>query len=52
MPGSVADIVWADMEKLLGEVREHIGSFRRAEIIRDGYDVVIVGAPMPVSPAC
>ena len=45
VPGSVADIVWADMEKLLGEIREHIGSFHRAEIIRDGYDVVIVGAP-------
>jgi tRNA modification GTPase len=45
VPGSVADIVWADIEKLLGEVREHIGGFHRAEIIRDGYDVVIVGAP-------
>ncbi len=45
VPGSVADIVWADMEKLLGELREHMGSFHRAEIIRDGYDVVIVGAP-------
>ena len=45
VPGSVADIVWADMEKLLGEIREHIGSFHRAEIIRDGFDVVIVGAP-------
>jgi tRNA modification GTPase len=45
VPGSVADVVWADMEKLLREVREHIGGFHRAEIIRDGYDVVIVGAP-------
>jgi tRNA modification GTPase len=45
VPGSVADIVWSDMERLLGEVREHIGGFHRAEIIRDGYDVVIVGAP-------
>jgi tRNA modification GTPase len=45
VPGSVADVVWADMEKLLEEVSEHIGGFHRAEIIRDGYDVVIVGAP-------
>jgi tRNA modification GTPase len=45
VPGSVADLVWTDMEKLLGEIREHIGSFHRSEIIRDGYDVVIVGAP-------
>ncbi len=45
VPGSVADVVWADMQKLLSEIRQHIGSFHRAEIIRDGYDVVIVGAP-------
>jgi tRNA modification GTPase len=45
VPGSVADVVWSDMRKLLSEIREHIGSFHRAEIIRDGYDVVIVGAP-------
>lgn len=45
VPGSLADIVWSDMEKLLGEIRVHIGGFHRAEIIRDGYDVVIVGAP-------
>ena len=45
MPGSVADVVWGDMGKLLAEIRGHIGSFHRAEIIRDGYDVVIVGAP-------
>ena len=45
VPGSVADIVWADMQKLLSEVRAHIGGYHRAEIIRDGFDVVIVGAP-------
>ncbi len=45
VPGSVADIVWADMQRLLSEVRAHIGGYHRAEIIRDGFDVVIVGAP-------
>jgi len=45
VPGSVADAVWMDLKKLLREIREHIDGFHRAEIIRDGYDVVIVGAP-------
>lgn len=45
VPASVADIGWADMQKLSEEIREHIGSYHRAEIIRDGFDVVIVGAP-------
>lgn len=45
VPGSVADLIWADMRKLLAEVREHAAGFHRAEIIRDGFDVVIVGAP-------
>lgn len=45
VPGSVADVVWADMQKLSAEIRAHMGSYHRAEIIRDGFDVVIVGAP-------
>ncbi|RLP23764.1 tRNA uridine-5-carboxymethylaminomethyl(34) synthesis GTPase MnmE [Mesorhizobium sp. YM1C-6-2] len=45
VPGSVADVVWADMQSLANEIRQHIGSYHRAEIIRDGFDVVIVGAP-------
>jgi len=45
VPGSVADVVWADMQSLADDIREHIGSYHRAEIIRDGFDVVIVGAP-------
>ena len=45
VPGSVADIVWSDMEKLLADIREHVSGYHRAEIIRDGFDVVIVGAP-------
>jgi tRNA modification GTPase len=45
VPGSVAEAVWMDMGKLLGQIRDHIDGYHRAEIIRDGYDVVIVGAP-------
>lgn len=45
VPGSVAQAVWADMRKLTDEIDGHIDGYRRAEVIRDGYDVVIVGAP-------
>jgi tRNA modification GTPase len=45
VPGSVSDAVWADMERLLVELEAHIGSYHRSEIIRDGYDVVIMGPP-------
>jgi tRNA modification GTPase len=45
VPGSVADQIWADIGRMSGEIRGHIAGFRRAEIIRDGFDVVILGAP-------
>jgi tRNA modification GTPase len=45
VPGSVADQIWADIERMSGEMRRHIAGFRRAEIIRDGFEVVILGAP-------
>lgn len=45
VPGSVADAIWSDMKSLKGEIETHIGAYRCAEIIRDGYDVVIVGPP-------
>lgn len=45
VPGSVADRIWADIDRMSGEIRRHIAGFRRAEIIRDGFDVVILGAP-------
>jgi len=45
IPGSVSSTVWADVVRMTDEIREHIAGFRRAEIIRDGFDVVIVGAP-------
>jgi tRNA modification GTPase len=45
VPGSVADQIWADIDRMSGEIRRHLAGFRRAEIIRDGFDVVILGAP-------
>ena len=34
-----------DIRRLSEIIRAHIGGYRRAEIVRDGYDVVIIGAP-------
>ncbi|MHA6686072.1 tRNA uridine-5-carboxymethylaminomethyl(34) synthesis GTPase MnmE [Mesorhizobium sp. A556] len=45
VPGSVADSVWRDVDALQSEMETHIEGFHAAEIMRDGYDVVIVGAP-------
>ncbi|MET3662096.1 tRNA uridine-5-carboxymethylaminomethyl(34) synthesis GTPase MnmE [Aquamicrobium ahrensii] len=45
VPGSLADTVWADMENLAEDVSTHIKGFAAAEIIQDGFKVVILGAP-------
>ncbi|TGQ35015.1 tRNA uridine-5-carboxymethylaminomethyl(34) synthesis GTPase MnmE [Mesorhizobium sp. M00.F.Ca.ET.216.01.1.1] len=45
VPGSVADTVWADVRAMIGEIERHVDGFRAAEIIRDGFEVVILGAP-------
>jgi tRNA modification GTPase len=45
VPGSVSSSVWADVDSMIVEIGKHIEGFRKAEIIRDGYDVVIIGAP-------
>jgi tRNA modification GTPase len=45
VPGSVSDVVWARMHATIDEIDRHISSYRRAEILRDGYKVVILGAP-------
>jgi tRNA modification GTPase len=37
--------VWADLHRLAEEIEAHLASYHRAEIIRDGFRVVIVGAP-------
>jgi tRNA modification GTPase len=45
VPGSVAELVWTDISALREELQVHMEGYHKAEIIRDGYDVVIVGAP-------
>jgi tRNA modification GTPase len=45
VPGSVADTVWRDTRRLLDDIRAHISGYRKAEMIREGFDVVILGAP-------
>lgn len=45
VPGSVSDTVWSDVRAMIGEIDHHIAGFHAAEIIRDGFEVVILGAP-------
>lgn len=45
VPGSVSDTVWSDVKTMIGEIDRHVAGFRAAEIIRDGFEVVILGAP-------
>ncbi len=45
VPGSVSDMVWADMEKLRNDIQHHLAAASAGEIIRDGFKVVIAGAP-------
>ncbi|OWK18740.1 hypothetical protein AJ88_01120 [Mesorhizobium amorphae CCBAU 01583] len=39
------DAVWSDVRAMVGEIGQHIDGFHAAEIIRDGFEVVILGAP-------
>ncbi|MBZ9737931.1 tRNA uridine-5-carboxymethylaminomethyl(34) synthesis GTPase MnmE [Mesorhizobium sp. CO1-1-4] len=45
VPGSVSDKVWSDVRSMISEIDRHIAGFHAAEIIRDGFEVVILGAP-------
>lgn len=45
VPGSVASTIWADMASLAKEMAAHLAGYHTAEIIRDGFQVVILGAP-------
>ncbi len=45
VPGAVSDQVWLAMEDLANRIRRHVADGKRGTIIRDGYRVVIVGAP-------
>ncbi|MGX5804631.1 tRNA uridine-5-carboxymethylaminomethyl(34) synthesis GTPase MnmE [Bradyrhizobium sp. Arg314] len=45
VPGSVSEAVWSDVTAMIREIELHIEGFKAAEIIRDGFEVVILGAP-------
>lgn len=45
VPGSVSKSVWADMARLADEIGDHIDGYRAAQIVRDGFRVVVAGAP-------
>jgi tRNA modification GTPase len=45
VPGSVSDQVWEDVERLAVEIGYHLNGEKTAEIIRDGFHVVIAGPP-------
>ncbi len=45
VPGSISNEVWTDMQAMVGEINRHVLCYRRAEILKDGYKVVILGAP-------
>lgn len=45
VPGSVSERVWTSIEKLCQEITTHLEGYRSAEIIREGYRVVLLGPP-------
>lgn len=45
VPGSVSETVWAGVSSLQKEIINHIDGYRAAEIVRDGFRVVLVGPP-------
>ncbi|MBL0374149.1 tRNA uridine-5-carboxymethylaminomethyl(34) synthesis GTPase MnmE [Rhizobium sp. KVB221] len=45
VPGSVSDRVWKDVATIRGEISTHLQGHRAAEIVRDGFKVVIAGRP-------
>jgi tRNA modification GTPase len=45
VPGSVSDRIWTDLSALKREIEAHLAAADAGEIIRDGFKVVIAGAP-------
>ncbi|KJS07783.1 MAG: tRNA modification GTPase TrmE [Hoeflea sp. BRH_c9] len=45
VPGSVAERIWPDMERLANEISLHLKQARTGEIVRDGFRVALVGPP-------
>jgi len=45
VPGSVADRVWPDIAALAEDIRDHMAGYKSAEMVREGFRLVILGAP-------
>lgn len=45
VPGSIAESMWQDVASLRTAIAAHAARFRDAEIIREGFKIVILGAP-------
>ncbi|CAN7229852.1 tRNA uridine-5-carboxymethylaminomethyl(34) synthesis GTPase MnmE [Phyllobacterium sp. LjRoot231] len=45
VPGSVSDQVWQSMRELAKRIGKHVADGKRGAMVRDGFRVVIVGAP-------
>jgi tRNA modification GTPase len=45
IPGSVSDAVWKTVAEIAQEIADHLGKHKAAEIVRDGFKVVIAGRP-------
>lgn len=41
----IGESVWDDVSDLYNEIRLHIENYHRSEVVRDGFDVVILGPP-------
>lgn len=45
VPGAISETIWGDVSDMIDQIDSHIDGFHAAEIIREGFDVVILGAP-------
>lgn len=45
VPGSVADRVWGEIDSLANRIKLHLDSYDRAERIRDGFRISLIGPP-------
>ncbi len=45
IPGSVSDSAMSDISELVEDITRHVAGFGRSEIVKEGYRVVILGAP-------
>ncbi|CAN7637899.1 tRNA uridine-5-carboxymethylaminomethyl(34) synthesis GTPase MnmE [Rhizobium sp. LjRoot254] len=45
VPGAMSDRLWPELEAIARDMRAHLSGKRAAEIIRDGFRIVIAGRP-------